>query len=265
MRENAVVVQERVRELAERMVRRYVRGLLSVDELAERLLRAWRSSMPGEDAQGPALEALARGICSQVLWEACQLSGGWQREVAFERLNDYLEHAFNEVSGSLRYAFYETREEVLQQTHVEILQCLQRERGRPEQPMAFLGWARVILRRQLSPYWRPQPCQTALSLEEQEDSSPLEIEDERAPNPLHIVLSRELREELCEAIGSLRNPRYRAVLLRLYLGEMEICEVAEHLRVPIADIYLWHHRALKALHKKLNPLPERRTRRKAEQ
>src|SRR5579859_6344310 len=166
-----------MRELAEHMVQRYVRGLLSVDELVERINLAWQESMPGETPQGPILEALARGLCSQVLCEACQMSEGWQREVAFERLNEYLVQALGDVSGGMYYASCEIREEVIQQTQVEILQSLRRERGKPEQPRAFLGWARVILRRQLTCYWRQQPRQQPLSLEEQEDPLLAEVID----------------------------------------------------------------------------------------
>jgi RNA polymerase sigma factor (sigma-70 family) len=249
MRESTVATREVLGELAERMVRRYVRDLLTVDELVERIDQAWGASICGETPGGPALESLARGLCSQVLCEFCQMSGGRQRELAFERLNEYLVQALYDVGGMIRSAAREVREEVIQQTLVEILQSLQRERGRPEQPMAFLGWARVILRRQLTSYWRQKAPMDLLSLDEQEGSMCVELIDERAPDPLAVMQRCELRAELRVAITNLRNSNYREVLLKIYFGELEASEVADLLNVPVADIYLWHHRALQALRK----------------
>ncbi|HEY3993987.1 MAG TPA: sigma-70 family RNA polymerase sigma factor [Ktedonobacteraceae bacterium] len=252
MSENAVVAQETLNQLAERVIQRYVRELLSVSELVKRIEQTWQASISGETPQGPALESLARGLCSQALCEACRMPGGWMREVAFKRLTEYLIRTLDERGGAIRYTTREVREEVIQQTLVEILQSLRRERGKPEQPMAFLGWARVILHRQITAYWRQQPHQELLSLEGQENPLLAEIIDEHALDPLDMTLWREDHEELRVAILSLRNPHYREVLL-LYLGEMEANEMANLLHVPVADIYLWHHRALKALHKQLNP------------
>ncbi len=249
MRESIVATREVLRELAERMIRRYVRGLLTVDELVERIDQAWRVSISGEAPGGPALESLARGLCSQVLCEFCQMPEGWQRELAFERLNEYLGQALHDVGGMVRFAAREVREEVLQQTLVEILQSLQRDRGKPEQPMAFLGWARVILRRQLTSYWRQKGPMDLLSLDEQEELMCVELIDERAPDPLAVMQRCELRAELHRAIAGLRNANYREVLFKIYFGELEASEVADLLNVPVADIYLWHHRALQTLRK----------------
>ncbi|HXR66496.1 MAG TPA: hypothetical protein VN729_11255, partial [Ktedonobacteraceae bacterium] len=63
MSESTVATREVLVELAERMVRRYVRDLLTVGELVERIDQAWGASMPGETPGGPALESLARGLC----------------------------------------------------------------------------------------------------------------------------------------------------------------------------------------------------------
>ena len=252
MGETVVATQETLRALAERMVQRYVRELLSADELVEWIEWSWQVSMPGEKPQGPALESLARGLCSQALCEACRMSGGWMREVAFQRLNEYLTQTLDTRGGVTRYVARDEREEIIQRTQIEIFQSLRRERGKPEQPMAFLGWVRVILHRQITAYWRQKPRQEMLSLEEQENPLLAEIIDEHKLNPLDISLRREQHEELRAAILNLRNPHYREVLLKLYLSEMTASEVANLLHVPVADIYLWHHRALRALHKQLN-------------
>ena len=153
------------------------------------------------------------------------------------------------MGGIIRSAAREVREEVIQQTLVEILQSLQRKRGKPEQPMAFLGWVRVILRRQLTSYWHQKAPMGLLSLDEQEGLMCVELIDEQAPDPLAVMQRRELRAELYLAIARLRNSNYREVLLNIYFGELEASEVADLLEVPVADIYLWHHRALQTLRK----------------
>ncbi|HEX7737044.1 MAG TPA: sigma-70 family RNA polymerase sigma factor [Ktedonobacteraceae bacterium] len=247
-----VVTQETVRELAERMMQRYARGLVSVDELEDRLRRAWRELRPVDDAPAEiTLETLARGLCIQVLCEACQLPAGRRRDLAFELLSEYLEQALGDIGGTTRYTAREVREEIVQQALCEILQSLRNERSRPEQPLAFLGWARVILRRQLTLYWRKQPPQEELSLEGQDEQWSAEYVDVNAPDPLSVVLRRERRAELQAAIARLRNPHYRAVLLTIYFQEREVRQVAELLHAQPPDIHLWHHRALHALHKQL--------------
>ena len=252
MSETTVATCKELRELAERLARGYVRELLNADELAEHIEHAWQTNMPGETPQGPVLEALARGIGSQVLCEACQASRGWRREIAFERLREYLFSALGDRRRSAHVLPQETREEIVQQTCVEILQNLQRERGKPEQPRAFLAWARVILYRQLALYWRQRSVQQWTSLEEEEAPLLAEIVDEHAPNPLSLVIGREQGSIVRAAIEHLRNPNYRAVLRNLYLREMDASEVARELHVSVAAIHLWHHRALSALHKQLS-------------
>ena len=258
MNENTIATRGDLSELAGRMVQRYVRGLLSVDDFVERLKRVWQENYPGETPGGPALESLARGLCSKALYEACRLPGGRLREVAFARLNEYLEWMLRDMGATMRYAAGEVREEVIQQTFVEILQSLQRERGRLERPQAFLGWVRVILRRQLTHYWRQRTCVELLSLESEDDLQFAELVDEQALDPLAVEIWRELRAELRAAIANLHNPKYREVLLKIYYSELKEREVALLLQVPVADIYLWHHRAIQALHKQANVPAKRR-------
>lgn len=250
LRTHTVAAQETLSKLAEKMVQRYVRDLLTADELVERMILAWPTTeaecAPGEST----LESLARGLCSQALCEACRLPGGHLRELAIERLSEYLERALNNIGGTFRHAAQEVRQEVIQCTLVEILQSLQRDRGKPEQPMAFLGWVRVILYRQRSLYWRQKSPVELISLEKNRDEPQLlELVDRQALDPQTELEHHELRTELHAAIAKLRNPNYRAVLLQLYFNEMETCEVAHLLQVSAEKIHLWHHRALHALHK----------------
>jgi RNA polymerase sigma factor (sigma-70 family) len=243
--------QEALRGLAQRMVQRYIQDLLSTDELVELIEQAWQESMPEEAPGDVTLETLARGLCSQALWQACQSIEEHRRNLAFERLGAYLERALGDIGGTVRSAAREVREEIIQETLVEILKSLQRERGRPEQPLAFLGWARVILQRQVTRYWRQKPRLELPSLEQEDQSRLAELIDEHTLDPLLVMLQHEKRTDLHTAIASLRNPNYREVLLQTYFHEREAREIAEHLCASINEIYLWHHRALQALHKQL--------------
>jgi RNA polymerase sigma factor (sigma-70 family) len=244
-----LVEREMLRELAEKMIGRYARGLLNVDELMKHLEQFHESGCaPGE----VTLESLVRGLCSQAICEACRLGEGDRRDLAFERLSEYLERVLRDTGGTIRRAAREVREEVLQGTLVEILVSLQRDPGKPEQPMAFLGWARVILLRQLTRYWRQQFQEhTEHSLEQEDAPERLVVEPshEQALDPLHLLLRQEARRELQAAVARLRNPRYRVVLSRLYFGEQEAREVADFLHVPVSKVHLWHFRALHALRK----------------
>ena len=58
---------------------------------------------------------------------------------------------------------------------------------------------------------------------------------------------QELQKTLVDALLSLRNPRYRQVLLATYLMDLNEREVAQRLAVRVQDVYLWRHRALKIL------------------
>lgn len=254
MSRNTVATRDTVSELAAKMVQRYVRELVSVDELVEQLRLAWLVDIPERMAGGGTLESVARGLCNQILYECCCLPGGHRRDLAFERLSEYLEWVLRTVGGTICAA---TREEILQGTLVEILQSLQNERQKPTQPMAFLRWARVILWRQMIRNWRLQQRVRALSLEDQEEPLLAALVDYHAPDPQEEVSRSEEREELLAAIAQLRNPRYREVLLKTYFYELDAREVASLLRASVDEIYLWHHRGLHALHKQLHGTPTR--------
>ena len=58
---------------------------------------------------------------------------------------------------------------------------------------------------------------------------------------------QELQKTLVNALLSLRNPRYRQVLLANYFMDLDEREMAQQLGVDVQDVYLWRHRALKAL------------------
>ncbi len=70
---------------------------------------------------------------------------------------------------------------------------------------------------------------------------------EEHPDCVEEFFTKELQRILKHAILSLRNPRYRQVLIGIFLAGMEEHELASSMGVPVQDIYLWRHRALKAL------------------
>lgn len=238
-----------LRDLAERTIQHYARGLLTVDCLAERLIQAWQAKPLEERSDTRSLEMLARSLCSQALYEGCLSSEARVRELAFENLKKYLEGVLARTGGAVWWSTSDLRADALQQTLVEILQSLRGNKGGPEQPTAFLKWSRVILWRQLSHYRRREPPVSLLSLEDQSEPVLAELLDEKDADPLDAILRLERREELKKAIASLRNPHYREVLLKTFFAGLEERELATLWQVPVADIYLWRCRALKALRK----------------
>ena len=83
-------------------------------------------------------------------------------------------------------------------------------------------------------------------------------EDRRNPDPLDGILREELQQALKAAILSLRNPRYKEVLWYSFLTGMDESELANYLHVSVGEIYLWRHRALKALRKNSQVMQELR-------
>lgn len=236
-------------DLAERVVQRYVCGLLRVDWLLERLIQAWRSRPPGEEAASSALELLARGLCGQALCEACQSREDSVRDRAFENLRNYLAEILRYAVRNTAGGADELRSEVLQQAMIEIFQSLRKENGGPAKPVAFFKWARVILLRQLSHCQSQSWYRDWLSLEAQAESVLVGLIDEKSVDPLDTLLRDERQAELKKAIATLRNPQYQAVLLNTFFSGLEERELAALWQVRVKDIYLWRFRALKALRK----------------
>jgi DNA-directed RNA polymerase specialized sigma24 family protein len=248
MRKDADTIHSRVKEMAEAMIQRYVAGLLSGDWLAERLYQAWHETQPGGEA---SLELLARGLCSQVLFEACFSEEGGRRERAFANLRQYLETTLAHITRKSQWETNELHAEALQQTMIEIFKSVRKPSGRPEQPTAFLKWARVILFRQLARCQQQIQHENWLSLDEQDEPALMLLIDKQNSDPLTTILRGELFLEIKAAIAALRNPQYRAVLNSTFFSELEERELAARWQVRVQDIYLWRCRALKALRKQL--------------
>lgn len=236
-----------LRELVGHMAMGCARGLFDEAWLIEQVQRAWRLAPRGAKPDSQALAWIAQGLCNQVLCEACRSREVDLRDLAFERLRDYLEEALARAGRVTGRWMDDLKAEALQQTMVEIFAALRRDGGGPEQPAAFLKWARVILFRQLSRCLRQGPRADWLSLEAQDELALTELADESEADPLDAILRDELREELKKAISTLKNPHYRDVLLQIFFAGLEERELAARWQVRVRDIYTWRFRALRAL------------------
>jgi len=74
--------------------------------------------------------------------------------------------------------------------------------------------------------------------------------DTKNDDPEYCVFRQELQDAVKNVILSMSNPRYRLVLICTYLAGMDDSEIADHLHARVQDVYLWRHRAIKALRSK---------------
>jgi RNA polymerase sigma factor (sigma-70 family) len=158
----------------------------------------------------------------------------------------------------LRYSGYATTlqeyenasEDVLHQTLEELHLALTRNPSAgPDDPATFLKWAQTALIRHAHVFVQKCKSNRCASLEAQQETLAEKIVDEHADDPQECVIHQELQQTLKDAILSLRNPRYQKVLLCTYLGGMDESDLASCLKVQVQEVYMWRHRALKALRK----------------
>src|SRR5689334_15999309 len=84
-------MESTLRELAGQMVRGYARDLFDEAWLIEQLRRAWHLAPHEAKPDSKTLAWIAQGLCNQALCEACRAREVRLRDLAFERLKDYLE------------------------------------------------------------------------------------------------------------------------------------------------------------------------------
>jgi DNA-directed RNA polymerase specialized sigma24 family protein len=242
--------QEMFDQLAERMIQRYARGLLTVDWLAAQLVQqSQRDGFSEIESDWHAVEILAQTLCSQTLCEGCLSSEAGVCNLAFENLERYLAETLTYSSAAAGLRAQGLDCEVLQLTLLEIWSTFQRRGAGPERPAAFLKWAKVILFRQLSHYLGQLQHSVWLSLETQPEPVLEALVDLSDVDPLDTVVQEEERKELKEAILALKNRQYQEVLLSTLFAGLEERELAARWQVRVQDIYLWRCRALKALRK----------------
>jgi RNA polymerase sigma factor (sigma-70 family) len=239
-----------IHNAANRAVQRYAQGILTVEVLEERMMREWEERRRGDDqpSQG-LLVRLAQRICSRELYAAWCSPEQERRNLAFDNLRRYLESSLRQTAfvRALELGANEI-EDVLQQTLSNLFLALNRNPPTgPNDPAAFLKWTQTILIRNAYAWLQKARSESCLSLEAQQETLIGQLIDRQNEDPQEQVLHRELQQTIKNAILSLRNPRYRQVLICTFLAGMDERELACYLQVEVQDIYLWRHRALKAL------------------
>lgn len=238
-----------IRHVAEQSVNRYGQGILAVMEVAERIEQEWDRRRGAEEHPSHALLVrIAQRICSRELYVAWRSPERALRECAFENLRRYLAFTLQQCGYAAALSRYEdAKEDVLHQTLEELHRMVLRGSGGPDDPSAFLKWVQTIGIRQAHSYLQKCQRDTCVSLDEQVETNAEQFIDMVEKNPQEYVEEGELHQTLKDAILSLRNLRYQQVLIYTYLIEMDERELAERLRVQVQDVYMWRHRALKAL------------------
>jgi RNA polymerase sigma factor (sigma-70 family) len=243
-------LEQSICRAADQAVQRYVRGILTVEELKERLVQEWEGRRDGEDKSSQALLIrMAQRICSRELHTAWRSPEPERRNLAFGNLRRYLE-------SLLRQKYYVKAlelhanlvEDVLHQTMSNLCIALNRNPpAGPDDPAAFLKWAQTILIRDAYAFLQKAHGEACVSLDAQLETFVEQFVDKQNIDPQELVLEGELHQAVKNAILSLRNPRYQQVLIGTYLAGMDESELASHLQVQVQDVYLWRHRAIKAL------------------
>jgi RNA polymerase sigma factor (sigma-70 family) len=244
-----------MRAVAEQSIRNCAQGILTVEELIDRIMQEWQGVKKGADGHDSPSRALlariAQRICSRELCIAWRSSQPEIRERAFENLRRYLARSLrsSRYAGTLQH-HESAMEDVLHQTLLEFWQSLKRNpHAGPDDPANFLKWALTALIRHAHVYvekMRSDPC---LSLEEKVETYAEQFVDGYNRDPQNYLEDRELQQALKNAILSLRNPRYQQVLMYTFLAGVDESDVAHHLGVEVQEVYMWRYRALKALRK----------------
>ena len=236
--------------IAEQAVQQYAQGILSVSTLA---MQIYREAEEQEGCENTPLQKVlkraAQRICSRALYKAWCNSDSEIRNRAFDNLRRYLEWSLLHSSYAHSLQMYANAlEDVLHQT-LEVLSTLATKKpcAGPDDPATFLKWTQTILIRQARVSLERYKHDTCVSLEEQAELFAEQFVDTRNGDPLDEVLLQEVQKTVVAALLSLRNPRYRQVLVASYVMGLEEQEVAQQLGVEVQDVYLWRHRALKAL------------------
>lgn len=244
-------VYDEIRSVAEQSQLRYARGIMTVEELAKRIERAWIARHEGDNHPSHAvLVRIAQRICSWELYTAWRSTDERLCNCAFDNLRDYLEFSLLHcVYAPTLLAYENAAEDVLHQTLEELYRILTKNAPGPDDPAAFLKWTQTILIRYASVYVHKCKQHACLSLDAQIEVYAEQFVATGDSDPQGLVEDWELQQMLKDAILSLRNSRYQKVLLYTYLGSMDEVELADRLQVPVQDVYMWRYRALKTLRK----------------
>lgn len=242
------------RTIIENAAQTYVQGILTSEELEDRMMQELEQTYSRDEyfSSPTWLTRLAQRICSRELCKAWYSTDTTIRNYAFDNLRRYLAWSLQHshyIEPLLQYTG--ALEDVLHQTLETLHRMQKREQyAGPDDPATFLKWTQTIVVRQARVFLLRCQRDHCLSLEAQMELMTDRFVDKSNTDPLDYVLAQELHQTLDKAIASMRNQRYREVLVSTYLMGMEERELAIHLKVPVQDIYLWRHRALNALRKR---------------
>jgi RNA polymerase sigma factor (sigma-70 family) len=242
-----------VKSVARNAVRAYAQGIVSEEWLEEQILVDWEGRRCGENPPSRSvLIRIAQRICSRKLYEAWRSSDGRLRELAFENLRRYLEFSLSHSRYAQQIAqLAHGIDDVLNQALAELYQALLHSTSvGPDDPAAFLKWTQTIILRQAYAFLQKNRREQHISLDGQPEGFTEQFVDINNADPQEQVVQKELQETLKNAILSLKNPRYRDVLLCTYLAGFDDHELALRLGAHVQDVYMWRHRALKTLRSK---------------
>lgn len=244
-------LRARCHALAERAIYLYAQDIVSAEVLTETMIAEWER-VGGQDTQPShaVLTRIAQRMCSRELCAAWRSPYAGLRNSAFANLRRYLERSllhtrYAEVLQQRAHAL----EDVLHQT-LELLHLMStQEAAGPDDAASFLKWTQIILIRQARAFLIKWQREENISLDEVVELFGDQFVD-TASDPLKEVLLHELQQALADVILTMRNQRYRQVLLYTYIAGVDERELARRLQVQVQDVYLWRHRALKALRNK---------------
>ncbi len=249
-------LEQRMRSAAGLAIVRCAQGLLTVDRVVREVreeCNRWEGQACEEqednDPPQTLLNRLALRYCSRELYLACCSPHTDIRNCAFENLNRYLQH-------SLQHSMYapalsrhmDAAEDTVQQTLIIVQRaCTRHPPEGPDDPAAFLKWTQTILLRQAYAFVTENQQEETISLDTQSDTLLDCLQDQSDHDPEAHFDLWELKHALKHAILSLSNLRYQQVLFGTFLAGMEERELAALMKVEVQEVYLWRHRALKAL------------------
>lgn len=241
-----------VSEVAEHAVQQYARGLLPSKVLAAQIAQEWAAQCSGgEKPSKSVLHRIAQRVCSRVLYEAWSSRDLERRERAFDNLRHFLAVSLKRIPLAKVLIESGGADDVLQQTLLELYNVIVRNAAAgPDDPATFLKWAQTILIRQVYAFVEKGKRDTSISLDEQPKGFIDCLLDTKNDDPEYSVFRQELQDAVKNVILSMSNLRYRQVLICTYLAGMDDSEIADYLHARVQDVYLWRHRALKALRSK---------------
>ncbi len=138
-------------------------------------------------------------------------------------------------------------DDVTQEAFVRAYRALPRFRGDSK----FSSWLyRIAVNRALTHLKRRKRRAATVDIAAGPHVEAEAVRSDRWENPERLVLDKELRHEVRDAVGTL-PPRYRVVVTLFYLEERSYKEVAEILGIPMGTLKTHLHRARALLKKAL--------------